>query len=225
MTPPNALILYSPYSPDREACEIVAQDLLAGGWQVTGVTTTPVLSKTFAEAWQGLARTTYTPHMKMNMYKLEEVIWPDPMPSGTLCPATLQDIPLIENWLYQFQKEALNLDDRQGLRFTTEDVIASHSLHVWVDGGRPVAMAAGRRPTPHGISIALVYTPPEFRKLGYASACVTTLCQFYLDSGKSFCTLFANIDNSTANQVYRQIGFQWIGDFMEFRFRTKPAQT
>lgn len=220
MTPPSSLVLFSPYQPDEKACEIIAQDLLSGGWHVRGGIGIPALSKTFAETWQRLTGMDINPYSQSNLYKLEEVIWPNPMPSGTLCPTTLQDIPLIEDWLYKFQKESLRLDDHQEMRYTTEDVLASHSLHVWVDGGRPVAMAAGRRSTPNGISIAMVYTPPEFRKKGYASACVASLCQYYLDSGKSFCSLFADAGNPTANQVYSQIGFQKINETIDYHFIT-----
>lgn len=218
MTPPNPLVLFCPYEPDHEACDIVAQDLKAGGWPMVGVNATPTLARVFAETWKNLCALNFEVRSRMNLYKLEQVIWPTPMPSGSLCQTTLQDIPLIEDWVYQFQKEAMNLDDREEVKFTTEDVIASHSLHVWVDDGRPVTMAAGRRPTPHGIAISMVYTPPEFRKRGYASACVASLSQYYLDSGKSFCTLYANTENLEANKIYRQIGFQWISDITENTF-------
>jgi predicted GNAT family acetyltransferase len=86
-----------------------------------------------------------------------------------------------------------------------------------------VSMAAASRPTPNGCSISLVYTPPERRRLGYASGCVAELSQRLLDSGKSFCTLFADLDNPTSNAIYQRMGFQPLADFREIRFA--PARS
>lgn len=224
MTPPNSLILYSPGEPDREACKAVASDLQSGGWQVVGVNAVPPLSAAFAETWRELTGSSYRPWLQMHIYKLERVIWPEPMPPGRLRQAVSQDIPWVEDWLYRFHKEALKLEDRQAIHRTAEDVISSHSLHVWEVDGRPVSMASGRRPSPHGIVIAMVYTPPEFRGHRYASACVASLCQYYLDSGKSFCSLFADLANPTSNHIYQRIGFHWVGDFTEYRFLSETAQ-
>ncbi|NPV75211.1 MAG: GNAT family N-acetyltransferase [Anaerolineae bacterium] len=223
MTPPRSVILFSPGEPDREACEVVARDLQSGGWQVVGVNAVSPLSAVFAETWQELTGCSYRPWLQMHTYKLERVVWPEPMPPGRLRQAVPEDIPWAEDWLFRFHKEALKLEDRQAMHRTAEDVISSHSLHVWEDDGHPVSMASGRRPSPHGIVIAMVYTPPEFRGRGYASACVASLCQYYLDSGKSFCSLFADLENPTSNHIYQRIGFQWIGNFTEYRFLPEMA--
>jgi predicted GNAT family acetyltransferase len=39
-----------------------------------------------------------------------------------------------------------------------------------------------------------------------------------LDQGRSFCTLFTDLANPTANHVYQRIGYRPIGDFTVYRF-------
>ena len=43
------------------------------------------------------------------------------------------------------------------------------AFYIWHDGHAPCSMAATAGPTPNGIRINRVYTPPEFRSHGFAS--------------------------------------------------------
>ena len=90
---------------------------------------------------------------------------------------------------------------------------------VW-DNGQPVAMAAKVRPTRNGMTISLVYTPPEQRRHGYATACVAALSQQLLDEGWQFCTLFTDLANPTSNSIYQKIGYQPVADFNDYLFDT-----
>ena len=54
-------------------------------------------------------------------------------------------------------------------------------------------VAARIRPTPHGEAISLVYTSPQARGRGYASAVVAQVSQRILGDGKRFCTLYADL--------------------------------
>ena len=73
-------------------------------------------------------------------------------------------------------------------------------------------------PTPNSLRIAPVYTPPQHRRHGYASACTAAACRYILDSGKSFVTLFADLANPTSNHVYQAIGFEPVCDAEMIRF-------
>jgi len=63
-----------------------------------------------------------------------------------------------------------------------------------------------------------VYTPPEHRNRGYASAVVARLSQAILDGGKSFCTLFTDLGNPTSNRIYRKLGYVGVADFLDILF-------
>jgi predicted GNAT family acetyltransferase len=86
-------------------------------------------------------------------------------------------------------------------------------------------MAARTRPTPRGESISYVYTPPEHRRRGYATAVVARLSQEILDEGKQFCSLYTDLSNATSNSIYRKIGYRPIADVIEMHFEDGGAES
>ena len=79
-------------------------------------------------------------------------------------------------------------------------------------------MTARSRPTHHGIAVNAVYTPPEQRGRGYATAAVATLSQQLLYEGYDFCCLFTDLSNPTSNRIYQRIGYRPVCDFNEYIF-------
>jgi predicted GNAT family acetyltransferase len=63
-----------------------------------------------------------------------------------------------------------------------------------------------------------VYSPPEKRGHGYASACTAAVSQMLLDNGRKFCFLYTDLRNPTSNKIYQQIGYQPVLDFAEYSF-------
>ena len=83
----------------------------------------------------------------------------------------------------------------------------------WEDGGAAVSMAGFGGRTPNGVRIGPVYTPPELRGRGYASALTAALTQRLLDGGLRFCFLFTDLANPTSNSIYQRIGYEPVSDF------------
>ena len=90
-------------------------------------------------------------------------------------------------------------------------------MFLWDDGG-PVAQAAINGTTPRGVRIGTVYTPPEKRRGGYATALVGALSQRSLDEGRSFCFLFTDLANPVSNSIYPKVGYRPVADFEEIDF-------
>ena len=67
----------------------------------------------------------------------------------------------------------------------------------------------------------MVYTPPELRRRGYASAAVSALTKKLLDSGRKFVFLFTDLSNPTSNKIYQQMGYQAVCDINETDFEKK----
>lgn len=88
---------------------------------------------------------------------------------------------------------------------------------MW-DDGQPVSLAGYSGPTPHGIRVGPVYTPPAQRGKGYASACVAALSRLLLDGGRAYCFLFTDMGNPTSNPIYQAIGYRPVCDVDEYRF-------
>ena len=88
----------------------------------------------------------------------------------------------------------------------------------WEDGGAVVSIAGFGGRTPNGIRIGPVYTPPELRGRGYASALTAAVTQRLLDRGLRFCFLFADLANPTPNSIYQRIGYEPVSDVDPWSF-------
>jgi predicted GNAT family acetyltransferase len=214
MTPPWRLLLYAETPAPPFA--LLIEQLRHGGWSVPGVTARSPLAEQFAAAWGAATGAQCTIDVRMRVFELRTVIWP-PLPRGHLRLATVDDLKLVHRWYCEFSKEAVHNDPlptMEGMRRVVED----RSVYLWEDG-EPVSLAARGRRLPHGASVGPVYTPPEKRGRGYASACVAALSQAILDAGAHYCTLFTDLANPTSNHIYQRIGYRALCDFDEYSFR------
>ena len=217
MTPPQRLLLWS--SDDRaEPLRLIAADLSAGGWSVPGVNALKSTALVFAEVWAALTGQPRRPGMRERIYALRQVTPPVPAVPGRLRPAVERDLPLVEAWMWAFIQEAGVVGTPESARESAAARVEDRDLFLWEDASRPVAMASKSRKTSHGIAVGWVYTPPEHRCRGYASACVAALSQQLLDAGWEFCTLFTDLANPTSNSIYPKIGYRPVADFDEWVF-------
>jgi predicted GNAT family acetyltransferase len=69
-------------------------------------------------------------------------------------------------------------------------------------------MAAINRRTARSSCVAWVYTPPELRGNGYASAVVAALSERELAGGAAWCSLFTDLANPTSNHIYAELGYE-----------------
>ncbi|MNL37754.1 FR47-like protein [compost metagenome] len=119
-----------------------------------------------------------------------------------------------------FVQESLPNEKRseQQWREAAENAIRKQTAHLWIVNGVPASMAFITRSTKNGASISLVYTPPAFRKKGYASAVVAHLSHKMLENGKQFCVLYTDLANPTSNKIYQDIGYREVTESMHFDF-------
>jgi hypothetical protein len=82
-----------------------------------------------------------------------------------------------------------------------------------------MSLAGFSGPTPTGIRIGPVYTPPELRRRGYATTLVADLSAWLLERGHRACFLYTDLANPTSNRIYVEIGYERVCDAMEFVFR------
>ncbi|MBN2447156.1 MAG: GNAT family N-acetyltransferase [Phycisphaerae bacterium] len=210
-TPPRNLIV-SNATP--RAMKFIARELHAAGYELPGVIGPDSAAESLAIAWTALTGQAVKLHMRERVYRLDQVILPPAVP-GEAVQATEADKDLALRWATAFSSEALH--DMDDCRPMVESQLADGRLFFWRNP-EPVSMAASVRPTPHGMAIAPVYTPPERRRKGYATALVAKLSQRQLDAGKEFCCLFADMANPTSNSIYQKIGYRALCDFMVLGF-------
>lgn len=217
MTPPHNLSLYGQADRWLAALEPLAVNLRGGGWPVPGVLGRIEVAEGFARVWSRVAGVSWWVNMRQRIYALTEVV-ASPPPPGHFRPATQDDLDLVTDWAVAFEREALAGEpDRVAAWAGMARRIGDQGIYLWDDGG-PVSMAAWGRPMKHSVIVNLVYTPPDLRGKGYASAVVAHLSQLLLDRGFTRCVLHTDLANPTSNSIYQRIGYRPVLDSNEYRF-------
>jgi predicted GNAT family acetyltransferase len=131
--------------------------------------------------------------------------------------ATRDDVDTVARWVAAFHEEALGARDVPHAPAVAARRVAAREVVLW-DDGAPRAMAARDRPTARGVAVNAVYTPPASRGRGLATALVAALSRRLLAEGRSFCVLFTDLANPTANAVYARVGYRPLGDYLHLAF-------
>jgi hypothetical protein len=195
---------------------VLVEDLVSERWMVPGVLGPREVSRSVGEGWADLTGGRCELERQQRVYALRKV--KDLLPQrGGLRLATVADIDLVAEWRHDFQVEVFREAEREAARAAAELGVENAAIYLWEDR-RPVSMAMKTRPTRNGISVSLVYTPPELRGRGYATACVGELSRLLLESGWRYCALFADLSNEAANRIYRRIGYEPTCDYDEYVF-------
>ncbi len=186
------------------------------------------IAAAFAAEWGRRSGQRGERHFAGRIHEIAQVTMPRPV-AGAARRATEAERTLLVAWNFAFTQEAglpgNAADSERAVSLRLVAVPETGGLWLWENGGVPVSLAGYGGPTPHGIRIGPVYTPPEHRGRGYASANVAALSQWLLDGGRRFCCLFTDLANPTANKVYRQIGYRPVCDVDEYAFADLPAPT
>jgi GNAT superfamily N-acetyltransferase len=151
------------------------------------------------------------------LYELEQLEMP-PAVAGCLREARAEDEDRLAAWSSAFQAEVGVFVGASGdTRPFVRGKLQARQLFVWENGGL-VSMAGWAARTPRAARVNYVYTPPDERRKGYASACVAALTKKLLDEGSEKCLLFADAGNPTSNGVYRRLGYRPVCDCAEYEF-------
>ena len=211
-TPPHNLIL---------AGETVSEEAIAllsahySGKPLPGVIGPSVLAEAFAARYAAEAGVSWKVTIAETVYQLT-VVSNVPQP-GRLRPAKERDGFFLAYWLRSSEEEIfhrsapLNFEDARERSLNGE-------LFLYEVEGVPVCLVGTSRQMPHGRSIGPVYTPPIFRRKGYATAATAALSRWILADGNDYCALFADRANPASNRAYQKAGFQPVGEFSEIGF-------
>jgi uncharacterized protein len=218
MTPPHNIILAGCENFEKGFTVLITH-LQANQICVPGVIAPVDLAERFVKTWKAIVGQPGRITMRQRIYELCNVRMP-PKPPGNFRPAGLEDSPKIGSWLQEFSKEALGETNDLDLQ-RAERIIRNDQVFTWENEGKIVSMALKTRPIAHSITISGVYTPPEHRQKGYATALVAQLSERLLKSGYQYVNLFTDLDNPTSNAIYQKIGFYSVCDFQMHRFHSE----
>jgi GNAT superfamily N-acetyltransferase len=154
------------------------------------------------------------------LYELVELVTPDVEGLGR--PVRSEEIEPVANMLLEFNREvalpSLSLNDaREGVTKS----VAAGSLFGW-DVDSDIVSIAGHAPVVRTASIDMarvgpVFTPPAYRRRGFASAVTAHVTRHLLERGARV-MLFTDAANPTSNAIYHDIGYRLVDELVAMRF-------
>lgn len=192
----------------------VAEAVVDAGGPWAGVNGEVTAASAFAGRWTERTEGGAQPTESLRLLAVDAVATPR-SPAGSPRAATKSDAALLAGWTAAFSRETgevLSTDPMAMVALRT----AAGELWVWDDDG-PVTLL-GTTASRHGaVRIGPVYTPPEQRGRGYASA-LTAHCSAAVRATGDRCLLYADLANPTSNGVYRAVGYRAVAETLRYDF-------
>ena len=182
-----------------------AEDLAADWPALQGVVGSPAASDAFARAWRERTGRAHVLRIRMRQHGLRAVA-DVPAAPGFVRVATEGDADWLVEAQIAFIAEAGIPDTAERVRRDLPGRIVRGDFRVWDDGGA-AAYAGFNDAAPEFARVAPVYTLPERRRCGYATALVAALARELLGRGKRSLFLTTDAANPTSNAIYARIGF------------------
>ena len=152
------------------------------------------------------------------LFELGQLVLPRPV-AGVLRRARGDELDRCVAWFEAFHvdsaEQAGHTDGAQEVR--ADDVLSRIErcgVWLWEDQGDVVHLTAANEPAFGVARIGPVYTPPDRRGRGYASAAVAEVSRRLRDRGARPC-LFTDQANPTSNTIYRALGYRPVVDMVD----------
>jgi RimJ/RimL family protein N-acetyltransferase len=213
-TPPWPLIC-TPVDPG-DAPAIVAH-WLEHDPEPPGVNADAHTARAIAAAWAALTGGRSRLRTRMAMHVLDAVTDPPRPAAGELRQSAPGDLDSLIDWWRDFEIESGVYATADSAASATRSRHGDGGLFVWSDG-EPVSLVAINR-TVGGIArVGPVYTPPAFRRRGYAGSAVAEVSRLALAGDAGRCMLYTDLSNPTSNKIYAEVGYRRISDWEEIEF-------
>lgn len=211
-TPPRRLLASS---MSAEVADALMPKLLEVDPELPGVNGPQPAVSYLAEAWRRCTGGTVERAMSQAIYWLAHVSEPPRRPAGHSRPAARSDRDLMIKWMRAFNRDAgvpeMNVDS------AIERRLRGGRLFVW-ENDRLGSMVGTSPPIAGVVRLGPVYTPPEVRRHGYATALVADVSRRALVAGATKCMLYTDLANPTSNSIYQAVGYRRSNDAQEYRF-------
>jgi hypothetical protein len=217
MTPPWNVVVSTTEDPDAIAA--LGHDLGRSRVTVPGITAAVNIARRFSDLWATRHGLTARRTMAERIYRADRITPPSGV-DGTVRLGTIEDRDLLTRWMGAFLEEALHGEShaRAETMVRADLESGSRTYYLWEVDGRAVSTAGVTGPTPNGIRVGPVYTPPDARRRGYGSAVTAAASQAQLDAGRRFVFLFTDLANPTSNKIYQAIGYEPVIDVDQWTF-------
>jgi hypothetical protein len=218
-TPPYPMIVYFADNKfNKTVLEFLTDKLLKIKWNIDKVWSDGISALEFAKKYSQVSGKKFFIHANLAGYRLGEIAAVK-MAAGTIRQATQADNYFLPYWRKEFFIDT-GLGAPQGteLAHNIEGLTKDNSnLRLFIAGGVPVAMVGANKVTEECVKIGPVYTPPHFRRNGYAMTAVVLFCK-ELQSNYKDIMLFADAKYAASNACYQKIGFKKLFTMTQYRF-------
>lgn len=166
-------------------------------------------------------------HARLMLYRLADTFRNNPnygRARGSARLATLDDLALCVEWQNAFNAEARTVKSATPVEPRVRALIELSQITLWESAfGEVVSLAVGVVLPANSACIAMVYTPPSQRNLGYAQAVTAAVSSQMQFSGSRAVFLFADTTNEASNKSYQRVGYEHIADHLHLTFETTPS--
>lgn len=201
---------------DPEAAAAFAADLAGAHPDLTGVVGSLRACEAFAREWRERTGRRHALRVHMRHHALDAVN-DVPAAPGSMRVAVEPD----GEWLCVAQRafvvEAKVPAEPADPRADVLRRIGQGRFRIWDDDG-PASYLGLTESGPGAARIAPVFTPPERRHRGYATALVAAAAREVLARGVPRLFLVTDVANPTSNAIYARIGFRPLEDTFGFDF-------
>jgi predicted GNAT family acetyltransferase len=215
---------FPPYPPlllpmPDDAARRLARALHERGEEVHGVNGALPPVEVFADETVALAGGRVQVAQHTRLHELGELVAPAPVP-GRLVTATEHDLQLATAWFEAFMGDADEQAGRPRGSSAHETPDESEMLRrlragtvwFWLDeAGERVHLTAANPPSYGVARVGPVFTPPEQRGRGWASAAVAEVSARLRGQGARVC-LYTDQANPTSNKIYAALGYRPVVD-------------
>ncbi len=177
-------------------------------------------AEAFALVWSDRTGASVCERTALRLFALASLTPPRGV-RGEVRRGTEADVALLARWREAFADEAGDgLPTGEDAEEEVRRQLRTGATHLlWCADGEPVSHA-GTRPPVAGMSrIGPVYTPPERRGHGYASAVTAAAAVWALAAGARHVVLFTDLANPVTNAIYPRLGFRPGYDAVDFDLR------
>jgi predicted GNAT family acetyltransferase len=201
---------------DAAAARAFAADLSRDWPELQGVMGEVAGCQAFAREWNARTGRVHRLRVRLRQHALSAVNSVPAAPGGARV-ATRDDT----EWLIQRQIAFLTEVDipesPERVHLLLPPRVERGEFRIWDDGGR-VAYAGFSDVAPQFARVAPVYTEPDRRGRGYATALVADLSRELLSRGKRRLFLTTDAANPTSNAIYARIGYRAESEDCGFDF-------
>jgi predicted GNAT family acetyltransferase len=215
-TPPHNMFLSR---MPRDAARALAEEISNTGRNLPGVNGALESTRAFATAWDGLTGRSSSVVTAMRMYRLVDLVWPEPVSGQARRAETPRDLDMVAAWFAAFRDEAqpdAPVDDWTAM---AERRMKGGELHLWHAEGVAVALAGVSEAAVGVARVGPVYTPPRWRRNGYGSSITAVATATALGAGAQHVVLYTDLANPTSNSIYQAMGYRPDHDAEERSFR------